>query len=438
MSGLAKLCLNRGYQVRGSDRTRSNLTKRLEELGVNVFYSHSVSNLQGVDAVIYSSAISEDNDELACAKEMGLVIIKRSELLGELLKEYKRSVAIAGCHGKTTTTAMLGEIMACASQSPTVFLGGEYDKYDNLLIGNGDLAIAEACEYKRSFLDIYAKIAVVLNIDNDHLDCYSDMNDLVKSFKSFVGDRLAVLNADEPYINEISNCTSITFGINNVANYYAKDIKQTEKGISFTACAYAKPYGKINLAVSGVYNLYNALAAFATADLLGAPFASIKKGLERFNGVKRRNEYLGEKSGLKYYADYAHHPSEIKAVLNWFKTYGDDFITVFQPHTYSRTRLLKDDFIQAFKDLERVIIYKTYPAREKFDKKGSAKTLAKEIEKQVQHCFYAHDVSELTSQIKMLEMNNRRVLFLGAGDIYDIAKAILREKQKVQKLSEKI
>ncbi len=434
MSGLAKLFLLNGYSVCGSDREKSPTTVQLEGLGAKIFYSHSSSNLENVQAVVYSRAISGDNPELCFAKELGIPIFKRSELLGEILGGYKRSVAISGCHGKTTATAMLSEIMIKAKQSPTVFLGGEYSSYGNLLVGDSDLAIAEACEYKKSFLDIKSKVAVVLNIDNDHLDSFDGMKDVVDSFKQFVGSRLAVINADEKYINDISNCTTVTFGVDNVATYYARDITQTQKGVSFTACAYAKPYGRINLKVNGRHNVYNALSAFATADLLGAPFYAVKRGLENFTGVKRRNELLGTAGGLKYYADYAHHPTEIKATLSAFKEGGQDFITVFQPHTYSRTRLLMKEFVEAFKGLDNLIIYKTYPARESFDRAGSAKALKQGLEEGLPICLYAHTPKELKESLdKIMDLNGdkRRIIFLGAGDIYAIAKEILSKNQKV-------
>ncbi len=433
MRGLAKLLIYNGYVVSGSDKANSPELKELEALGAKVYYSHQASNVDGADLVVYSSAIRSDNPEICRAKEKSIPTIKRSVLLGKILSEYRRSVAISGCHGKTTATAMLSQIMISAGQSPTVFLGGEYSDYGNLLVGSSDLAIAEACEYKKSFLDIRPKIAVVLNIDNDHLDSFDGMKDVVASFKEFVGDNLAVINADEKYINEISNCTTVTFGIENVATYYAKDIKETCDGISFIACAYAKPYGKINLPVKGKHNVYNALSAFATADLLGASFSAVKKGLEAFKGVKRRNEFLGEANGLKFFADYAHHPSEIKATLSAFKRGGEDFITVFQPHTYSRTRLLMNEFVEALSGLENLVVYKTYPAREKFDGKGSALKLKNNLVDLIADCSYVKTQKELISKIKSLKEKGKykRVVFLGAGDIYQIAGNILRQRTKL-------
>ncbi len=438
MSGLAKLLLCRGFSVFGSDKRKSSSTLELASLGATVFYSHSPSNLDGVDLVVYSSAIPENNPELSFAVSNGIPVYKRSQLLGEILSSFKCSVAVSGCHGKTTATAMLSSVFIRANLSPTVFLGGDYCDYGNLLLGKSDIAVAEACEYKKSFLDISPKVAVVLNIDNDHLDSFDGMKDVVSSFKRFVGSRLAVINADDKYYNEISNCTTVSFGIDNVATYYAQDIKQTEKGISFTACAYAKPYGRIKLMINGKHNVYNALSAFATADLMGVPFSVIKKGLEEFKGVKRRNELLGSFNGLDFYADYAHHPSEIKATLSAFKElnafYKNDFITVFQPHTYSRTKILMNDFIDAFNGLDNVIIYKTYPAREKFDKKCSAKALKEKLDGKVPICLYAHSQTELKAHISSLISTSnkyKRVIFLGAGDIYQIALKLFKYNRLV-------
>jgi len=375
MSGLANFLIDKGYKISGSDHSRSNLTEKLENRGAKIYYKHSSKNLNGVDVVVYSSAINETNPELKRARELGLKIIKRSELLSAIMKEYKKSVAISGCHGKTTTTAMLSEIFISAGLDPTVFLGGEYSYFGNYRKGDSEYAVVEACEFRKSFLDLSPKISVVLNIDNDHMDSYNGMSDLVDSFKCFVGDNLSVINADDKYAEYISNCTTVTFGIKSPANYYAKDIRRGKNGYSFTACAYAKAYGRINLKVLGKHNIYNALCAFAVSDLMGINFKDIKRGLENFYGVKRRNEYLGEKFGLKWFADYAHHPTELKASIEAFSSAGKDFVTVFQPHTYSRTERLMHDFIEALKPVKNLIVYKTYPAREKFNYKGSAKTL---------------------------------------------------------------
>lgn len=422
MSGLAKHLHMCGYEVSGSDRTPSETLKDLAKFGVKVSCGHSQINVENNNLTVYSSAISNDNPELKKSKEREIECVKRSVLLGQILNNYSKSVAISGSHGKTTATAMIARILIKAGKDPTVFLGGEDKLFGNYKHGDSEYAVAEACEYKKSFLDIKPKIAVVLNVDNDHLDSYADMNDLVNSFKAFVGDNLAVINADDKYADRIANCTTITFGIQEVATYYATKIKKTNEGYSFYANAYSKPCGRINLAIKGEHNVYNALCAFAVADLLGVSFDIIKSALEEFTGVKKRNEFLGKAYERSWYADYAHHPREVFATLKAFSEEDGDFLTIFQPHTYSRTRLLLKDFVNAFTLCENLIIFKTYPAREKYDKKGSAKTLAEEISKAgVCKCLYAHTTTQLFDLIKE-EKTSKRILVLGAGDLYDIVK----------------
>ena len=433
MSGIARYLLGKGFKICGSDTHKNTVLENLEGLGVKVYYEHNAKNVATADLVVYSSAISKDNPEIVYAKENGIKIIKRSELLGQILAEYKISIGVSGCHGKTTATAMLSSVLVTAGLDPTVFLGGEYGQNGNFRKGNSRYALAEACEYKKSFLDIKPTISVVLNIDNDHLESFNGTADMVDCFKRFVGDNLAVINADEKYAEYLCNCTSVTYGIKTNATYYATNIKVGKNGVSFTANAFSLCYGRINLKVQGVHNVYNALSAFATADILGVPFFAVKKGLEDFSGVKRRNEFLGEKFSLSWFADYAHHPTEIKATLLAFINGGKDFITVFQPHTYSRTELLMDDFIKVLLKIENLIVYKTYPAREKFNKNGDAKRLVEKLKEQGQNdCAYAQTVEELEKLIQDKAKNNRRILCLGAGDIYDIAKKILEDKKELK------
>lgn len=429
MSGLASFLMDKGYKISGSDRSRSALTEKLEDCGAKIFYKHSRKNLDGVEVVVYSSAINETNPELKRARELGLKIIKRSELLGAIIKEFKTSIAISGCHGKTTTTAMLSKILILSGLDPTVFLGGEYSDFGNYRKGDSEYAVVEACEFRKSFLDLSPKISVVLNIDNDHMDSYNGMSDLVDSFKQFVGENLSVVNADDRYAEYISNCTTVTFGVKSPATYYAKDIRRNKNGYSFTACAFAKACGRINLRVLGKHNIYNALCAFAVSDLLGVDFKYIKRGLEDFCGVKRRNEYLGNKFGMKWFADYAHHPTELKATIDAFSSAGKDFITVFQPHTYSRTERLMQDFIKVLKPVKNLIVYKTYSAREKFLESGSAKTLCDNLTNaDMINCAYAQTNEQLEGLIKYYSYGNDRVLVLGAGDIYERAKSILDKR----------
>ena len=422
MSALAKFLHTNGFIVSGSDLNKSNLTTQLEELGIKVYYSHGIENVLAVDLVVYTSAISVKNPELCYARENGIPTITRSELLNEALSNYKKSVAVAGSHGKTTTTAMIMDVLSISGNDPTVFLGGEYGEVGNFRLGNSDYAVCEACEYKKAILDISPKISVVLNIDNDHLECYYGMEDMVESFKRFVGDKLAVINADDKYADYLSNQTTVTFGIYKSANYYATNVVANKQGTSFTACANSRRYGRINMKLMGEHNVYNALCAFAVCDLMGVSFSVIKKALEEFKGVKRRLEFLGKVNGVECYADYAHHPKEIKATLSAFSLKGEGFLVVFQPHTYSRTKLLLDEFVDAFKDYKNLIIYKTFPARESYDRFGSARVLYKRlINEQVQKLSYAQGYNQLVEGIKKQSEGIKRIIFLGAGDIYSLA-----------------
>lgn len=424
MSGLAKYCLTKGYSVSGSDKTVSGETKKLAALGAKVFKGHKAENGLGAELVVYSSAVPAGNPELCFARKNGVTVCKRSELLGEILSFHRKTVAVSGSHGKSTTTAMIAEILIAAKLNPTVFLGGERKTFGNCRVGGENIAVAEACEYKRNFLDISPDIAVILNIDNDHVDTYHNMDEAVKAFSLFSKNSLAVINADDPYAKKVFNSSTITFGVKSLAVYQAKRIK-TGENLSFTAYAYGKRLGRIKLSVNGAHNVYNALAATAVACELKVPFSVLQKALEMFDGIKRRNEYLGEFCGKAAVADYAHHPTEIGAALDGIK---GKVLAVFQPHTYSRTETLMKDFATVLSRADGVIIYKTYPAREKYSEAGDAKRLYEVIRDNGKvDATYAGGYSALKSELKKRAAAFDRILFIGAGDIYDIAKKIIKK-----------
>ena len=425
MSGLAKYCMTKGFSVSGSDKTVSNETKKLAALGAKVFKGHVAENVKNARLVVYSSAVSADNPELVFAKKHGLPVLKRSELLGEILSLHGRTVAVSGSHGKSTTTAMIAEILIAAKFNPTVFLGGERKTFGNCRVGGTDYAVAEACEYKRNFLDIHPDVAVILNIDNDHVDTYKNMDEAVNAFSLFAKNSLSVINADDKYARKVFNSSTVTFGVKNLAVYKAKYISKSECR-SFTAYAYGKRLGRIDLKVAGVHNVYNALAAVACASELKIPFSVIKSALDSFDGIKRRNEYLGEFCGAKCFADYAHHPTEIRAALDGAR---DKVLVVFQPHTYSRTAALMSDFVAALSKAYGVIIYKTYPAREKFSAAGDGKRLFETLQKSGKsNVAYAGSYVSLKKELKKRAAEFDRILFLGAGDIYEIAKKCLKSQ----------
>lgn len=430
MQGLAKFCAIKGKKVTGSDVVSPKNPERLKNLGIEFFKGHDKANVKNADLLIYTSAIDKSNVELVYAKRKKIPIVKRSRLLGDIASEHTYSVAVSGSHGKTTATAMIAEILIGAKKSPTVFLGGESPDYGNFRLGSGEYVVLEACEFQKNLLDISAKISVVLNLDNDHMDSYKDMDDMANTFNEFIGQNVAVINADDLNSKKVGNTSTVTFGIDKKANYYATSIKNDGGKYSFNVCSYNQVHGRIKLNILGYHNIYNALAAFAVGDLLNIKFEIIKQALERFCGVKRRQELLGAKNGVEYFADYAHHPKEICATLSAFNS-TEELLIVFQPHTYSRTEILMQDFICAFSDVKKLIIYKTYPAREKFCESGDGKTLFQNIllkreEGQKNTLFYAQDEKELYDLL-IKEHSVKKVLFLGAGDIYEHAKSIVKK-----------
>ena len=423
MSGLAAFCLTKGFNVSGSDKVFSVGVKRLRALGATISVGHRAENAKGAELIVYSSAVSDKNPELKYAIKHGIPVLRRSELLGQILSLYPRSVCVSGSHGKTTATAMLAEVFIAAGLNPTVFLGGDRKTFGNFRSG-GDIAIAEACEYRRNFLDVSPRVAVVLNIDNDHVDTFADMDDETAAFKEFVKDGLAVVNADDYYARKVFNSTTITFGIKNLAVYSAKYL--TKSGCrAFTAYAYGKKLGRIRLKIAGEHNVYNALAVIAVSNEFKVPFAVIKRAIENFDGVKRRNEFIGEYRGVPCYADYAHHPTEIAALL---KDKSEKTLAVFQPHTYSRTAKLLGDFVSSLNGADGLIVYKTYPAREKFSADGDAKRLYIETGKIFKgYSAYAGGYAALAKELKTHAEKFRKIVFIGAGDIYETAKKFISE-----------
>ena len=429
MSGLAKYLLVKGVKVSGSDRECSSETEKLSRLGVKVTIGHDPTVLKDKTAVIYTSAIAEGDPELLKAKELSIPTFKRSELLGAVLSEFDRSVCVSGSHGKTTSTAMISEILIRAGADPTVFLGGESNLFGNFRSGKTAVAVAEACEYKKNFLDLKPNVAVVLNIDNDHLDCYGDLNKETEAFSEFVKNSLAVINADDVNSNNLNPLSAVTFGVKSPAVYRAERVSLSDNRLRFTLYVYGKRKDRITVNAVGEHNVYNALAAIAVADILKVPFKFVKEGLLNFSGVKRRNEFLGEYRGSKFTADYAHHPTEIAATLKERKKDGKKTLCLFQPHTYSRTSYLFNEFVKVLSDADGVLIYKTYAAREKFDVSGDGKTLYRSLKKVYNRdCFYADDEKTLKKRIDAAVRDYDEIAVIGAGDVYFVVKKIFFPK----------
>ncbi len=429
VSALAEHAVYAGNDVSGSDICFSERIEKLQKIGCKIHLNHNAENVLNANQVVYTAAVKDDNAELQKAKQLNLNVMTRGEYLGKVLDEYKNSVAVSGCHGKTTTTAMIANVLVATKKDPTVFLGGDDYTFGNYREGKGDVIITEACEYNRSFFNLRPKIAVCLNIDNDHLDTYGTMEEIISAFKQFVLGGIAVINADDINCKKISTCATVTFGIDNKANYYATSLKEKDGCYSFVLNAHAKRYGRVKLKVVGKHNVYNALAAFAVCDMLGVYFGDMKKVLESFKGVKRRDEYIGRYNQVDFYADYAHHPKELECSIDAFNKKYKNYITVFQPHTYSRTEYLMKDFVKALSLSDTLIIYKTYAAREEYSENGSAIKLVEKIkEEKAEIVYYVEKVEDLMNIISINKKQSDKVVIFGAGDLYEDIKSLIVQK----------
>ncbi len=433
-SAIAKHLLLKNYVVSGSDANKNGKFDELSSIGIKTHKGHSGRFVKHVDAIIRSSAISDDNPEIKYAMRKNIPVYGRGQVLGEILSCYKTPIAVSGSHGKTTTTAMIADALIGGGKNPTVFLGGENSSFGNYRSGGEEIVLVEACEYKKNFLALKPKISVLLNIDNDHLDSFIDMEDMVHAFNQFIKGSIAVINADDGRAVNLESASAVTFGIKNNAIYTAKKITCCDGVYSFTAYRYGRPLGKIRLNILGEHNIYNALATISVCDILKIPFYVVKNALEQFNGVKRRAEVIGKVGESICFADYAHHPREIGATIDGFSQACDDFAVVFQPHTYSRTRYLMNDFVDALKSCNELVIYKTYPAREKFDRLGSEKALYNNLCKiMAEKCTLAESKRQLESVVINLSSKYKRILFLGAGDVYDVAINIIKDLNNLEK-----
>ncbi len=452
MSGLAQILASEGFTVSGSDRSASAITQELEESGIRVLIGQRRENItDDIDLAVFTAAIHPDNPEYAAVMEKGIPYLNRAELLGQLMKNYRLPVAVSGTHGKTTTTSMLSEILLAADADPTLSIGGILHSIGgNVRVGGSNYFVAEACEYTNSFLSMFPKIGIILNIEEDHLDFFKDLDDIRHSFRRFAAliprDGALVINSAIENWQELVeglDCEIIPFGMEvpdetavsvpgtaskapgsrNV--YYPAEILFDDWGHpSFTLhgpAAYGGPV-RITLRVPGIHNVGNAIAAVAAADKMGISREESIKGLAAFAGTDRRFQYKGVKNGFTIIDDYAHHPTEIKATLRAAKDCPHDrIICVFQPHTYSRTKSLLQGFAHALSLADVVILADIYAARETDTLGISSETLQGEIRKLGHDCLYFPDFSEIE---KYLLANCRKgdlVITMGAGNVDQIA-----------------
>ena len=441
LSAVAEIFISRGYEVSGSDMRESEITERLINEGANIYLGHRAKNVENVDLVIYSSAVGKDNPELARAEELGIPAITRAQALGLLMDEYENSIAISGTHGKTTTTSMVSLILKNAEKEPTILVGGNLAEINgNVYVGQNEYFVTEACEYMDSFLNLRPKIEIILNIDSDHLDYFKDVEHIASSIDKFarlVPQDGAVIAYDaNPFVKSvIENIpNAVTFGLSESCDYYASDIDFDSEGMpSFAVNHGGKVLCRVSLAIPGEHNILNALSAFACCHILGVDVQCIVDTLEGYTGIQRRFDVLGKTSNnIKIIDDYAHHPTEIKATLAAVRNMKHNNLwCLFQPHTYTRTLALLDDFAQSFGDADKIVLAEIYAAREKNIYKISSKTLVNRIKEAdpSKDVYYFEDFDEIANFVYNNAEEGDLVITMGAGDIYKAGEMIL-EKDK--------
>ena len=435
MSGLAEVLLQEGFTITGSDAQSSNLTKQLEAAGATIYIGQRASNIApGTNLVVYTAAIHPDNPEFAQAVNLKIPTLSRAELLGQMMDNYSRSITVSGTHGKTTTTSMVAHILLAASADPTISIGGILHAIGgNIRVGSSDLFLTEACEYTNSFFHFYPKYNLILNIEEDHLDFFKDLDDIRNSFHRFIlntaPDGVVILNSDIEKPEELTaglEAKVVNYGLRGDEDYHATDITYNTLGCA-SFCAHT-PAGDfpITLSVPGEHNVSNALSAIAFGIEAGFSKKDIAQGLLSFGGTVRRFEVKGKLGEITIVDDYAHHPTEIAATLTSAKNFPQDrIICVFQPHTYTRTKAFWHEFAQALSMADVVVLADVYAARETDTLGIKSEDLAKEIAKLGTESYYFAGFDEIENFLLEKCMNNDLLITMGAGDVYKIGENLL-------------
>jgi len=438
MSGIAEILLDQGFKVSGSDRGLSEVTDRLQKLGATVYEGHRAEHIaDDVDALVYSSAVSSDNPEILAAQRRKIPVIRRAEMLAEVMR-LKYGIGIAGTHGKTTTTSMISLVLMEGELDPTVIVGGKLSGLGgtNARLGHGEFIVVEADEFDRSFLSITPTIAVLTTLETDHLDCYRDLEDIKGAFIKFASKvpfyGFVVLCLDEPALLDImpqlSKKKIITYGLNPQADVQAVEIRHKDNTSTFTVVRDGADLGHITLQVPGKHNVQNSLAAIAVGLELGVPFQKVKDGIEKFAGVYRRWEKKGESAGITLYDDYAHHPTECRATLAGAKAgWRRRVVCVFQPHLYTRTRDFYEEFGKSFLLSDVLIVTDVYPAREE-PIQGVTGELIVGAAKRFGHkdVHYVPEKKQIPSYLQSIVKTGDIVITMGAGDIWKSGEEFLK------------
>lgn len=428
MSGIAELLLNLGFDISGSDISNNENVERLKKLGVMIFHGHNPENIKGCNVLVYSSAVSLDNSEIIRAKQMGLPVIKRAEMLGELINLKETSIAISGTHGKTTTSSMIGSMLTYAGKEPTLVVGGLVQNLNsNSKLGEGQIIVVEADEFDRSFLSLKPTIAIVNNIELEHTDCYKDLNDLENSFLQFCQSvpfyGSVLLNIDSFSIKNIIHKIErpvTTYGMSRDAAFRAKELEFKENKSTYSLFRAEENLGKIHLNVPGEHNIMNSLGAVALGFELGLSFNSIKNGLLDYKGVRRRFDIKGSHNDVMVVDDYAHHPTEVSTTIEAAKKgWNRKLIVVFQPHLYTRTKEFYKEFAKSLEKADFIIITSIYPSREKPIPGITSKLISDNIDKTKKDVlFNVNEVDQAITILNEIAKPGSMILTLGAGDIW--------------------
>ena len=441
LSAIAEILLSRGYKVTGSDMRESDITAKLEADGGKIFLGHRAENIDGADLVVYSAAVGADNPEMAKAKELGIPTASRAEILGLLMSEYENSIAVSGTHGKTTTTSMVSLILKNAEKDPTILVGGNLPEIGgNVKVGKSQNFVTEACEYVDSFLSLKPKYEIILNIDSDHLDYFKDIDHIVRSFEKFASlvpeDGTIIAYDANPFVKSVveGRPNVVTYGLTEGCDYYASEIVFNADGMPKYKVNHAGGVlCEVQLSVPGEHNILNSMAAFACCHIMGVEAESIAETLGSFIGTQRRFDILGTtEKGVKVIDDYAHHPTEIKATLSAVKNVKHNNLwCLFQPHTYTRTLALFDEFVESFDDADKLVIAEIYAAREKNIHKISSKEMADKIRETYpgKEVHFFETLDEIADFVYDNAEADDLVLTMGAGDIYQAGEKILAKDE---------
>ncbi len=436
MSGLAEILHQAGFKVSGSDWHASAITKHLEEQGLTIYYGESREHITAdIDCAVLTAAVHDENKEFQEIKSRNIPYLSRAELLGQIMKNYELPIAVSGTHGKTTTTSMISEVLLAADTDPTLSIGGILKSIGgNIRIGKSGYFVTEACEYTNSFLSFFPKIALILNIDEDHLDFFKDLQDIRNSFRRFAkllpADGTLIINGDIENYEEITAdlpCRVVTFGHSSVCDYYISNLEYTDMGSThFTLHTKGKDDMEMRLDVPGEHNVFNALAALVLADLLGLDRALSAEALHNFHGTGRRFEYKGQIGGITVIDDYAHHPTEIAATLQAAANYPHKTLwCVFQPHTYTRTKALLPEFAEALSHADKVVLADIFAARETDTLGISSEDLQKAIQESGTECYYFPSFDEIENFLLEKCINSDLLITMGAGDVHKIGETLL-------------